>query len=246
MDIRDLLRKEEPDTEEGAPAWYVSFADMATLLMATFLMLLSFASLDLKKFHRMAGSVQTALGSERAKAAFAPPPSAPVLPELAPTPVAGKAQALAIVQGMFADLGSSAEIVEEEDGITVRFEGKVLFPSGSADFKPDARRVLDRVSELLRKYNFDLYILGHTDAVAIETSRFPSNWELSGARAAAALRHLVSQGAAPQRLVAVGLAESRPLASNATPEGRARNRRIEFLFKTPQALSTGGYKPAKP
>jgi chemotaxis protein MotB len=246
VNIHDLLQKDEPEAEEGAPAWYVSFADMATLLMATFLMLLSFASLDLKKFHRMLGSVQTALGAQ----AEGPParPETPIakLPEMAPAPVGGRAQALAIVQGMFEDLGPVAQVVEGENGITLRLEGRVLFPSGSAEFKPDARRVLDRLALLLRKYDFDLHILGHTDSTPIQTGAFPSNWELSGARAAAALRYLLGQGAAPQRLVAVGFADSRPLASNASPDGRAQNRRIEFLFRAPERLPDGGYKPAAP
>lgn len=243
MDIRDLLRKDEADPpEEGAPAWYVSFADMATLLMATFLMLLSFASLDLKKFHRMVGSVQTALGVQPPRAGSPLPPlvQVPPVPNAAP----GSEQAVAILQGIFQELGSIAEVVRQEDGVTVRFEGQVLFQSGSAEFKPNARQVLDRVALVLAKYNFDLYILGHTDSVPIETSRFPTNWELSGARASAALRYLVAQGTSPKRLVAVGLADSRPLGPGATAEERARNRRVEFLFKAPHQLPDGAYKPA--
>lgn len=247
MDIEDLLRKEERnDVEEGAPAWYVSFADMATLLMATFLMMLSFASLDLKKFQAMAGSVQAALGVAPAPHAAGPAPVP--LPITAPPPAAPPSQAetLTIVQGLFQELGSGAEVLQTEDGVTARLDGKVLFLSGDANLKPQAHAALDRVAGLLRKYTFDLYILGHTDAEPIETTQFPSNWELSGARASAVLRYLAGRGASPQRLVAVGLADSRPLAPNDTPDGRARNRRVEFVFKAPEALPDGGFKPAKP
>ena len=125
-------------------------------------------------------------------------------------------------------------------------EGRVLFLAGDANVRPQAAVALARVAGLLRRYTFDLYILGHTDAAPIETTQFPSNWELSGARASAVLRHLVERGASPQRVVAVGFADSRPLAPNDTPEGRARNRRVEFVFKTPEALSGGGFKPARP
>jgi chemotaxis protein MotB len=246
MDLRDLLQKEEAEThEEGAPAWYVSFADMAILLMATFLMLLSFASMDLKKFDRLLGSVQSALGAPP-KAAPGPAGSAELLPPARPVAPPGAEQALSIIQGIFQSLGPMVEVSASGEGVTLRLEGKVLFHSGSADFKVGAEEVLNRISGLLRRYSFDLYILGHTDSVPIETVRYPSNWELSGARAAAALRYLATRGAAPERLLAVGFADSRPLASNATPEGRSRNRRIEFLFKSPEALPWGAYRAAAP
>lgn len=248
MDIEDLLRREEkPEQEEGAPAWYVSFADMATLLMATFLMLLSFASMDLKKFHKMAGSVQAALGAPGQGAPAGPPAPVP-LPVSGPAPAAPPSQTetLTIVQSLFQDLGSAAEVVQTEGGVTVRMEGKVIFLSGDATVKPQARRILDRVAGLLRRYTFDLYILGHTDPEPIETAQFPSNWELSAARASAVLRYLIERGASPQRLVAAGFADSRPLAPNDTPEGRARNRRVEFVFKSPESLPSGGFKPAMP
>lgn len=246
MELDELLRKDDGDqVEEGAPAWYVSFADMATLLMATFLMILSFASMDLRKFQKMAGSVQQALGGKVAPITAAPPVQLP-LPTVQPAAVPPRGEALAVIQGSFQDLGSSAEIIQTEEGVTVRFEGKVLYLSASADLRPQATAILNKVAALLSKYTFDLQILGHTDSEPIETDRFPSNWELSGARAAAALRYLVGRGTSPQRLVAVGLADSRPLASNATQGGRARNRRVEFVFKSPEGARGGGFKPAKP
>lgn len=247
MDVRELLRKDEGEPpEEGAPAWYVSFADMATLLMATFLMILSFASMDLKKFQKMAGSVQAALGGRVSPVTAAPPPVPLPIPSTQPVPPPSRGETLAVVQGVFQDLGDSAEVVQTEDGVVVRFEGSVLYHSGSADLKPQAKAVLDKVGGLLGRYTFDLHILGHTDSEAIETDRYPSNWELSAARASAALRYLVGRGASPQRLVAVGLADSRPLAPNGTSEGRARNRRVEFVFKSPEGATTGGFKPATP
>jgi chemotaxis protein MotB len=248
VDIQELLRKDEEPAEEGAPAWYVSFADMATLLMATFLMLLSFASMDLKKFNRMMGGMQAAFGAEgKGQATPAPSPSAAgALVGIGDAQAPPSAQeTLSIVQALFQDLGDGAEVVQEEGSVTVRFEGKVLFQSGVAEFKPEAQRILDRVGLLLRKYTFDLYILGHTDSVPVETPKYASNWELSAARSSAALRYLVSGGASPKRLVAAGLADSRPIATNDTPEGRARNRRVEFVFRKPENLPGGGFKPAK-
>jgi chemotaxis protein MotB len=71
---------------------------------------------------------------------------------------------------------------------------------------------------------------GHTDSVPISTDRFPSNWELSGARAAAVLRHLIDSRIDPRRLTCVGLADNFPLAANSSSEGRATNRRVEFVM----------------
>jgi chemotaxis protein MotB len=191
--------------------------------------------------------VQAAFGIQKTAGSPGAPPdvSGGIEGEVPATPPSGE-KALSVIQAVFQEVGPTAEVFQDEGGVTVRFEGKVLFVSGSADFRPEAAPILDRLASLLRKYTFDLYILGHTDSIPIETSRFPSNWELSGARAAAALRYLAERGADPQRLVAAGFADSRPVAPNDSPEGRARNRRVEFVFKNPEALPSGEFRPARP
>jgi len=263
MNIDELLNQGgQEEAEEGAPAWMATFADMSTLLLTFFILLLSFANMDAQKFREMLGSVKDAFGVQkesfgdyRAQSSLAVEFS--TQQDRTGEKDAGEAQgkegqapsmeqALSIIQAMFQELGAAAEVSLDEEGVTVRIDGKLLFLSGSAELRSDAAVVMDRVAALLEKYTFDLFILGHTDSVPIETTQFPSNWELSGARASAALRYLVGRGLDPRRLVAVGFADSRPIDSNATPEGRARNRRVEFLFKSPETLSTGGYRPAQP
>lgn len=275
MGVEDLLNQNGPqeEVEEGAPAWMATFADMATLLMTFFVLLLSFANMDAQKFREMLGSVKDAFGVQKKEFGQYRESSSSILSseirqqieeqmQAAEGQKAAQAagdgmqnaadammqmeQALSIIEALFDSLEGVAEVFMDENGITVRVEGGLMFASGSDQLRPEAAPVMERVSALLGKYTFDLYILGHTDSVPIGTSRFPSNWELSSARATATLRHLVAQGADPKRLVAVGFADSRPIDRNDSPEGRERNRRVEFLFKNPESLPGGGFRPANP
>jgi chemotaxis protein MotB len=115
--------------------------------------------------------------------------------------------------------------------LTVNILDRILFDSGEAELKPAGAGVLRKVAAILASHpNLKIHVIGHTDNVPIKAaarSRFPSNWELSTARATAAVRFLTEDaGVDPRRLGAVGYGEFRPVADNATPEGRARNRRI--------------------
>ena len=119
--------------------------------------------------------------------------------------------------------------------LTVNILDRVLFDSGEADLKPAGAAVLRKIATILASHpTLKVHVIGHTDNVPIRSaarSRFPSNWELSTARATAAVRFLTEiAGVDPQRLGAVGYGEFRPVADNATPEGRARNRRIAITI----------------
>ena len=119
--------------------------------------------------------------------------------------------------------------------LTVNILDRVLFDSGEAELKPDGEAVLRKVAAILTQHpELKVHVIGHTDNVPIRAggrSRFASNWELSTARATAAVRFLCeSCGVDPKRLGAVGYGEFRPVADNATPEGRARNRRIAITI----------------
>jgi flagellar motor protein MotB len=118
--------------------------------------------------------------------------------------------------------------------LTVNILDRILFDSGEATLKPEGAEVLRKVAVILVEHtNLTVHVIGHTDNVPIRPSardRFPSNWELSTARATAAVRYLVQMGVDPRRLGAVGYGEFRPVADNSTPEGRARNRRIAITI----------------
>src|ERR1044071_9130339 len=118
-------------------------------------------------------------------------------------------------------------ISELKGKLTVNILDRILFDSGEAELKPEGQRILEKIAGVLAQHtNRQIYVIGHTDNVPIRT-RFPSNWELSAARATAAIRFLQEKGGVdPKLLAAVGYGEHHPIADNATAEGRSRNRRI--------------------
>jgi len=125
------------------------------------------------------------------------------------------------------------EIVPVKEGISLRVPGKILFDLGKAELKLEAKKILNRVVPVLKKYQYPVRVEGHTDNLPIHTERFPSNWELSAARAISVVKYLEEKGMDKQLLSAVGYGEYRPLFPNDTPEQRARNRRVEIVINLP-------------
>jgi len=128
--------------------------------------------------------------------------------------------------------GNKVQTVIEKRGLVVRvLTDNLLFDSGSATLQPGADQLLDEVAQLL---NLDpthpITVEGHTDNQPIATAQFPSNWELSTARATNVVRFLIGRGVNRYRLGAVGYADLHPIASNATAAGRAQNRRVEIVL----------------
>jgi chemotaxis protein MotB len=138
--------------------------------------------------------------------------------------------------GLVSDLQSEVasgrvQIEQLRDGLNLKLSQAVLFPSGSADLSAEGADVLGKVAGRLLELPHRVLVQGHTDDVPIRGSlaqRYPSNWELAGARAARVVRILAERGVPADRLSAVSLADTQPVASNDTPEGRAANRRIEI------------------
>lgn len=243
--------------KKGLPPWMGTFADLATLLLTFFVLLLTFANMDIQKFHDMLGSVQKAFGVQvkvrgqyqatkplvAANALKAQAPAAPTMagmtrPSAVPTSSSearaaaeNAAQAREVRQmANQAGLGQSVEITSGPRGVRMRVKGQLLFLPGQAQVRPEARRLLEAVAKVMRKFHYYLTVEGHTDSTPIHTPQFPSNWELSASRASAVLRFLLSLGVPQRKVSAVGYAANYPLASNATQEGRNKNRRVEFVF----------------
>ena len=134
------------------------------------------------------------------------------------------------------DLASKDVTISKLQGkLTVNILDRVMFDSGEADLKPDGQTVMLKIAAFLAQHpELKIHVIGHTDNVPIRGNarlRFPTNWELSTARAVAAVRFLTERaGVDPRRLGAVGYGEYRPVADNSTPEGRARNRRIAITI----------------
>ncbi|WP_404344483.1 flagellar motor protein MotB [Vreelandella venusta] len=122
-------------------------------------------------------------------------------------------------------------VSQGQEGVTLRIDDSLLFPSGNDVLTPQGQVVLERLSSVLETFDGQISVEGHTDNMPIATARFPSNWELSVGRAIAVVRQLERQGIAISRMRAVGYADTQPMESNATSEGRAANRRVELLLR---------------
>lgn len=234
-------RPEPHESEEGAPAWMATFADLMSLLLTFFVLLLSFANMDIQKFQDMMGSVQDAFGVQKERGqdtyiAFSPTRYERKEIKLDKTSEAVMGLSMAVQSILTKDesLKKNVDLKPDDSGLLMRVRSGVMFAPGSASLKPGASDVLDKVITILKNYNFDLVVRGHTDDSTQTSSSYPSNWELSSARAAAAVRYILGNSSlSPFRLKAVGYADTRPLLPNINAANRAMNRRVEFYFRQP-------------
>ncbi|MGM0988000.1 MAG: OmpA/MotB family protein [Pseudomonadota bacterium] len=223
-DIREALSP--PGQGEGdGESWLMSYLDVLTLLITLFVLLLS-----------MAGNGQAISGSQYAgQATRSVSPTAQSAAAAVSAGIAPMASGLKPrhdgLQPRFQGLDiEGVSVAEGNEGITLRIDNNLLFASGQARLTPRGQAVLQGLMETLRTFDGRISVEGHTDNIPISTSRFPSNWELSTARATSVLRYLASAGLSETRLRAIGYADTRPLESNDTRQGRAANRRVELLL----------------
>ena len=119
-------------------------------------------------------------------------------------------------------------------GLQIILPNEVLFTTGSADLKPEGQDLLKELVGALEDVPYQIVVIGHTDNVPIGpglAKRYPSNWELAGARASSVVRIMAAEGIPPQQLLSISMGDTRPLAANDTTEGRKRNRRIEVRLR---------------
>lgn len=221
----------------------VTFADLMSLLLTFFILVLSFANMDIVRFREMLGSIQNAFGvqvqrREADYVAFSPSEFERKDLELSrqSEEVLSMVVQLRTIMQDDEALQRSTGVEADDQGLVLRVDSESMFDLGSAVLRPEAVPALEAVIRILRDYNMNLVIRGHTDNTPISTPQFPSNWELSSARATAALRYILEHGGfSPTRMRAVGYADSRPLVPNTSEENRHRNRRVEFFYHAPDA-----------
>lgn len=141
-----------------------------------------------------------------------------------------QARALA---GQFEDMGDNVEVSTIADRVQLRVKDNILFATGEAGLSGAGQDLLSQLAERLDDSEYRITVEGHTDNRPIQTWRYPSNWELSAARAAAVVRELIDAGIRPRRLHAVGMADTQPIAGNDTETGRAENRRVDLVLELP-------------
>lgn len=224
----------EDDGMPSAPFWMTTYGDMVTLLLTFFILMFAMSSINEQKFMAAAISLGDALGMLDKNIGL--------VGEL--SPAIGTTGASSEQIDMLQSLEEIAEIFEEEQladlasveitgpgEVTIRLGDEVLYSPGEAILKPAAMRVLNGIAAAVIGKTDQIYVEGHTDNQPISTSKFPSNWELSSARALAVVRLLEARGVPPEQLAAVGHGEHDPIEFNDTPEGRAKNRRVELYIR---------------
>ncbi len=230
----DVIEESEQDEGSGAPAWMATYSDLATLLLTFFVLLLSFANMDAKQFREALGSVREAFGVSQTNPGRFEARSNTIVEmgDHGGRSVLRENSAIRAVRNAVERRGLSndVEVSDEERGIVLRVRDRVLFDVGSDEVRKEGVPVLEKVADLIAELEGGIAIEGHTDDQPITSKKFPSNWELSAFRATAVLRHLVSHGIPQNRLGIAGYADTMPVASNDTQAGRAKNRRVEFIF----------------
>ncbi len=246
-----------PVEEEGAPTWVVTFGDMMSLLLTFFILMYSMSELKQDRFLVASQSLREAMGStgetppEDPQGLLPPQPEpdstgAATGPEATPTEtsegvdayletfaeaymamLAERLERLIEAQGLDS---RTVEVVTLEDGVYLRIRDAALFASGDAVLGSQGRTIVTALAEITGSLEIPTVVAGHADDRPIATDRYPSNWELSAARAAGVARFLVSTGQRPSMVKVESYGEHAPVADNGTAEGRSKNRRVELFF----------------
>lgn len=248
-------------SEHPDERWLVSYADMVTLLMALFIVMFAMANVNTSKFKELkkslanafSGPVKTGGGSILDGGASDTAVQGAIMNQVggqsaatAKTPAQAEADQLAKlkerVDEYAREKGLSDKLsarVERRGLVITILTDKLLFDSGSAQLKPEGMPLIGAVAGLLRKESsHQVVVEGHTDSVPIGGSQYPTNWELSTARASTVVRVLAQDGLSSQRLTAAGRAYLDPVATNDTLSGRSQNRRVQIVLPRQAAAPT--------
>jgi chemotaxis protein MotB len=250
-----MAQRRRHESHENHERWLVSYADFITLLFAFFTVLYATSQADLKKQDEFEKTMKKQFGG------FIGIGEAPgngaadqelyaknvsliqAIPESFPKQGAGAREVQDHVERVLdRELpkedrqGTITGVRHDAVGVKIQLAANKIFTMGSADLNPESIKALDRIGELLKESGRRIIVEGHTDDIPIKTEKFPSNWELSAARATKIVRYLVARHKiAPSQLVPVAYADQKPFVPNDSEENRARNRRIEIKIVTGSA-----------
>lgn len=242
--------------------WLVSYADFITLLFGLFVVMFAFARADEKKRAEMPVAIESAFkalgvfpdysfrrhkGDAGSNGEQAVPSLVMAQDALTPAVVRDDLKRIKheLEQRLAGQVAQHTIFISlGRDGLVISLREAGFFDSGSALPRPDAVSALRRIAASLQGSPYDVRVEGHTDNMPIHTAQFASNWELSSARATNIARILLGIGAVPpQRLSAAGYAEFHPVDTNATPEGRANNRRVDLVVLPRTAINFAASRP---
>ena len=232
-----MAKARKADSRRGTPAYMLTWGDMCTLLLCFFVLLVAMSSTDIRKFSIAASSLHNALSG--VLESF---PSVMITQDVLQPRLGGDEQnkRLAIDASQRIrkavkneNLDDAIKVKVTESGIAIQLANPIGFDIGEAEIKPELIGTLKEIAEIIgRVPGTEIRVEGHTDDLPIHTKSFPSNWELSSARALNIVKFFAAQGNIdPARLSAIGYGEYRPLYPNTSEANRMKNRRIEIFVE---------------
>lgn len=220
--------------EENGEAWLLPYSDLMTLLLAVFIVLFAVSQIDVEKAKQMTEEFSEKMMTQSYNESERDGRENPA--------DESKQNAKNELQEMEALKAELDEKLKNENltasvttgidhrGLVISLSNAILFDPGSAEIKKDYEGTLLEIAEMISVMNNLIRIEGHTDNIPMNSALYPSNWDLSVARAANVVRLITKKSnASPEKLIAVGYGEYRPIADNSTAEGRAKNRRIDII-----------------
>ena len=202
--------------------WVVSYADFVTMLLALFMVMWALSGSNNEKINETNKHVEKLFNKDNTK-----------IEKLQSQTVETLSEQDIILNKLSKNetLKNETTLLKGDKGAIIRINDKMLFSAGSAIIKPDVLGTLDNIAAELKTLDNHIIIEGHTDSTPIKTTQFPSNWELSTARATNIISYLVTKkGLSPQKLSAVGYGEYMPIAPNTSFEGKSQNRRVDIII----------------
>lgn len=231
-----MRRKKKQESHDNHERWLLTYSDLITLLMIFFVIMYAMSSVDVVKYRQVADSLKVTMGG--GKSIVGSSETANILDDVKAVNDAANAEKDKLKEvkksvDTYLDkngLKSSVTTSVEERGLVISLNDTLLFDTGKADVKPEAKKKLVEIGKILTKLNNYVRVEGHTDIVPISNYEFKSNWQLSAIRATNVTEILISDsGMAPQYLTAMGYGQYRPIADNDSEAGKAKNRRVDII-----------------
>lgn len=245
MQFRKEKKRKKEEEPENHERWMISYADFLTLLFAFFVAMYSVSQVDQKKLGKFSEAIRIAFnifpltvpGQLQALFGTTKPVVVPPFTFLSTPQKTLREEEYKKFEKIQDNINKTVNNKEKgvtvsigSKGLEVRLGESLLFNSGEAVLRPQAFTVLDAMAHSLRDMPNNVRVEGHTDNIPINTSQFPSNWELSAARASSVIKYFINiHNISPARFSIAGYGEQRPLSSNDTSEGRSLNRRVEII-----------------
>lgn len=225
--MRKRVKSEED--RDNVERWMVSYADFVTLLFCFFTAMFAISNIDTEKLGKFVDSMRLAFNVSGSRGnAFSVIEGIQIF---VPADIDIETEVKDTLGVLITESKGALDVKRDRRGVVISVADKMFFESGEAMLKDDSKGVLDKVASTLTRYSRMIRIEGHTDNVPINNNKFPSNWELSAARAINVAKYFLnSHNIQPERISTIGYAEFKPVAPNDTPEGRAKNRRVDIVL----------------